>query len=50
MLEAGETGIAQVAYALGYQPAHFTTEFRKRYGVTPSALIGRRGRGEPKPE
>lgn len=42
MLEAGQAGIAQVAYRFGYQPAHFSTEFKRRFGVTPTDLIGRR--------
>ncbi|WP_374655223.1 helix-turn-helix domain-containing protein [Dongia sp.] len=42
MLESGERSIARVAYAFGYQPAHFATEFRKRFGVAPTALTGRR--------
>lgn len=43
MLEAGETSVAQVAYAFGYQPGHFSTEFRKRFGISPGTLTGRRG-------
>ncbi|NYZ14604.1 helix-turn-helix transcriptional regulator [Azospirillum sp. RWY-5-1] len=56
MLEAGETSVARVAYAFGYQPAHFATEFRKRFGVSPAILTGRRASvtgpemGAPNPE
>ncbi len=39
MIEAGETSITRVARALGYQPAHFSTAFRQRFGVSPSMLI-----------
>ncbi|MEM9632217.1 MAG: AraC family transcriptional regulator [Pseudomonadota bacterium] len=38
MIEAGETSMSKVAYAFGYSPSHFTTEFRKRYGISPKAL------------
>ena len=47
MIEAGETSIARVAYAFGYNPGHFATEFRKRFGVSPTALTGRRGAPSP---
>ncbi|MEP3116478.1 AraC family transcriptional regulator [Nisaea sp.] len=42
MIEAGETSVARVAYSFGYQPGHFSTEFRKRFGISPSVLTGRR--------
>lgn len=41
LLEAGETSVSHVAHTLGYRPSHFATEFRKRYGMPPSALTGR---------
>ncbi|PWR19984.1 helix-turn-helix transcriptional regulator [Zavarzinia compransoris] len=41
LIEAGETSIASVAYRLGYQPAHFATEFRRRFGRSPTAFAGR---------
>ena len=44
MIELGETSISRVAQRLGYQPAHFSTEFRRRFGHAPSALIGRNKR------
>ena len=27
-----------VAYRVGYSPAHFSTAFRKRFGVSPKSL------------
>jgi AraC-like DNA-binding protein len=27
---------------MGYHPAHFATEFRKRFGVSPTEVIGKR--------
>lgn len=41
MIEAGESSVSRVAQSFGYQPAHFSTEFRRRFGHPPSALIGR---------
>ncbi|MCC7254048.1 AraC family transcriptional regulator [Hyphomicrobium sp.] len=41
LLEAGEMSVSQAAYSCGYHPAHFSTEFRKRFGISPSACIGR---------
>ena len=41
LLESGDTSVSQAAYSCGYHPAHFSTEFRKRFGVSPSACIGR---------
>ncbi|WP_407977545.1 helix-turn-helix domain-containing protein [Brucella pseudogrignonensis] len=42
LLEAGETSISGVAQGMGYHPAHFATEFRKRFGVSPTEVIGKR--------
>lgn len=43
LLEQGETSIAFVAREVGYQPQHFATEFRRRFGVSPSEFAsGRR--------
>ncbi len=42
-LESGDVTVAQVAYQYGYQPAHFATEFKRKYGVSPNALLPRRG-------
>lgn len=39
MIEAGETSISRVARTFGYQPAHFSTEFRRRFGCAPSAIF-----------
>ena len=38
LLEAGEQNVSQVAYSVGYDPAHFSTAFRKRFGLPPSAF------------
>ncbi|HEY0292882.1 MAG TPA: helix-turn-helix transcriptional regulator, partial [Hansschlegelia sp.] len=38
MLESGGATVSQVAYRYGYQPAHFSTEFRRRFGTSPGAL------------
>jgi AraC family transcriptional activator of pyochelin receptor len=43
LLEAGGLSVAQVAYQYGYQPAHFSTEFKRRFGVPPTALTRRSG-------
>lgn len=42
MLEAGETSVSNVARYVGYQPQHFATEFRRRFGMSPTQVIGRR--------
>lgn len=34
----GELNISQVAYGVGYAPAHFATIFRRRFGLSPSEL------------
>jgi len=44
MLEAGEHSIGFVARAFGYQQRHFATEFRRRFGVPPTAFRSRRAR------
>lgn len=42
MIEAGEKSVSKVAYAFGYSPGHFATEFRKLYGISPKAFsLGR---------
>ncbi|GGC71851.1 helix-turn-helix domain-containing protein [Chelatococcus reniformis] len=38
MLASGELSVAEVAYEVGYTPAHLSTAFRKRFGVRPSGL------------
>jgi AraC family transcriptional activator of pyochelin receptor len=38
LLAAGEMSVAEAAYHVGYRPTHFTTIFRKRFGVSPSQL------------
>nr|WP_280519129.1 AraC family transcriptional regulator [Shinella curvata] len=41
LLEGGETSIAHVARQVGYQPQHFATEFRRRFGVAPTMIAGK---------
>ncbi|WPE22713.1 AraC family transcriptional regulator [Shinella zoogloeoides] len=41
LLEGGETSIARVARRVGYQPQHFATEFRRRFGVAPTTIAGK---------
>ncbi len=37
LLQSGQFTISEVAYQVGYQhPAHFTTAFKKKFGVVPS--------------
>ncbi|MET7241870.1 AraC family transcriptional regulator [Methylobacterium sp. EM32] len=38
LLAAGETGVAETAYRIGYTPAYFSTLFRSRFGVSPRDL------------
>ncbi|MFE3835943.1 helix-turn-helix transcriptional regulator [Pseudogemmobacter sonorensis] len=38
MIECGDQSVSGVARQVGYQPQHFATEFRNRFGVAPSAL------------
>jgi AraC family transcriptional activator of pyochelin receptor len=44
MLETGEQSIGFVARAFGYQQRHFATEFRRRFGVPPTALRSTRSK------
>ncbi|MEM0909608.1 MAG: AraC family transcriptional regulator [Pseudomonadota bacterium] len=39
MLEEGGYRVSTVAYKLGYSPAHFTTEFHRQFGFSPSMLL-----------
>lgn len=41
LLESGGTSVAAVAHRFGYQPQHFATEFRRRFGMPPSQLAGK---------
>ncbi|MBV1886581.1 MAG: AraC family transcriptional regulator [Parvibaculaceae bacterium] len=42
MLECGAIGtVMEAAYNFGYHPAHFSTEFKRRFGETPSSLVSR---------
>ncbi|MBB4315625.1 helix-turn-helix domain-containing protein [Roseospira marina] len=36
LIESGAMTVAEAAYAVGYHPAHLSTAFRHRFGVTPS--------------
>lgn len=38
LLAAGEISVSAAAYHVGYGAAHFTTIFRKRFGMSPSEL------------
>ncbi|UFS67258.1 AraC family transcriptional regulator [Paracoccus denitrificans] len=38
LIESGRMNISDVARLVGYQPQHFATEFRNRFGTTPSSL------------
>ena len=38
MLSSGQLSVSEVAYRIGYAPAHFATVFRRRFGVSPSDL------------
>ncbi|WP_029002408.1 helix-turn-helix transcriptional regulator [Azorhizobium doebereinerae] len=38
MLASGEISVSEVAYRVGYGPAHFATVFRKRFGFSPREL------------
>ncbi|MBV1934713.1 MAG: AraC family transcriptional regulator [Parvibaculaceae bacterium] len=42
LLECGAIGtVMEAAYNFGYHPAHFSTEFKRRFGETPSSLVSR---------
>lgn len=41
LLESGGTSVAVVARRFGYQPQHFATEFRRRFGMSPSRMAGK---------
>lgn len=38
LLTTGEINVSTVAYQIGYSPAHFSVAFRKKYGISPSAI------------
>lgn len=40
-LQTGHENIAQIAARYGYKPAHFSTEFRRQFGVSPSSMLCR---------
>ncbi len=40
LLEEGKMNVTEVLYGVGYNdPSHFCSEFKKRFGITPSSLI-----------
>ena len=42
LLAAGDTTVAQVTYAVGFSnPTHFTSAFKKHFGVTPSEYMAK---------
>lgn len=41
LLEDGAPSVSTVAYTLGYHPAHFATEFKRRFGFSPSSLVAK---------
>ena len=48
LLEKGDTNISQITYATGFSsPTHFSTAFKKYYGVSPSEYMNRHS-GETK--
>ncbi|MGO4669238.1 helix-turn-helix transcriptional regulator [Bosea sp. 2RAB26] len=38
LIRSGEKSVAEAAYHVGYNPAHFSGIFRKRFGILPSTL------------
>jgi|GEM_PF-1562446 len=38
LIESGAMTVAEAAYAIGYHPAHLSTEFRRRFGMAPSQV------------
>jgi AraC family transcriptional activator of pyochelin receptor len=38
LLSTSEMSVSEVAYHVGYGPAHFATAFRERFGVSPSQM------------
>lgn len=38
LIRSGASGVTEAAYQVGYNPAHFSGIFRKRFGILPSAL------------
>jgi AraC family transcriptional activator of pyochelin receptor len=38
LIMEGEASVAEAAFRVGYTPAHFSSLFRKRFGLPPSAL------------
>ncbi len=46
MLASGHFTVSQVASEAGYTPAHFSTLFRRRFGVAPNTLLPHASSGE----
>ncbi len=46
MLASGHFTVSQVASEAGYTPAHFSTLFRRRFGVAPNTLVPHASSGE----
>jgi signal transduction histidine kinase/DNA-binding response OmpR family regulator/ligand-binding sensor domain-containing protein len=47
LLKEGDIYISQICYAVGYaNPTHFSTAFKKYYGVTPSEYVASVGEGD----
>lgn len=47
MLDQGDLPVTQIAYAVGYEhPSNFATAFKRRYGLSPSAVRARMQLGE----
>jgi AraC family transcriptional activator of pyochelin receptor len=41
MLSTEEANVATIAYRVGYSPAHLSIAFRKRFGISPRAVMAR---------
>jgi AraC family transcriptional activator of pyochelin receptor len=50
-LAASASSVSEVAYAVGYSPAHLATLFSRRFGIPPSSLLAGRTvqREDPRP-
>lgn len=44
-LAAGAATVSEVAYAVGYSPAHLATVFSRRFGIPPSTLLAGKAAG-----
>ncbi|WP_413507042.1 helix-turn-helix transcriptional regulator [Serratia proteamaculans] len=41
MLSSEAANVSTIAYRVGYSPAHLSIAFRKRFGISPSAIVAR---------